>query len=84
MTGPTKLLLLLTQLRKRIKIEAVYGGKSDGKGFNLRVLAYFLQLTTNSERERLITKECGSSIDVRFFGRNKYIFVDCMIVIFLV
>uniref|UniRef100_A0A7S3P6R3 Uncharacterized protein n=1 Tax=Amphora coffeiformis TaxID=265554 RepID=A0A7S3P6R3_9STRA len=60
-TAPEQLLLLLTLLRERIKAEAVFA--PDEKGRNLRLLAYCLQLSTDTERKQLISKELGNSID---------------------
>ena len=61
-TAPEQLLLLLTLLRERIKAEAVF--IPDEKGRNLRLLAYCLQLTTDTERRQLMSKELGNSMDV--------------------
>ena len=61
-TAPEKLLLLLTLLRERIKAEATFG--NDEKGRNLRILAYCVQVGTVKEREEIIKRGTGSSIDV--------------------
>ena len=61
-TAPEKLLLLLTLLRERIKAEAAFS--LDEKGRNLRLLAYCLRLSTDEEREQLILKQVGNSLDV--------------------
>jgi len=57
-----KLLLLLRLLRDRIRAEAAFA--PDEKGRNLRLLAYCLQLGTDEEREQLILREIGNSMDV--------------------
>ena len=71
-TAPEQLLLLLTLLRERIKAEAAFS--NDEKGRNLRILAYCLHVGSDKEREAIITKESGSSIDVsglvRAFAMN--------------
>lgn len=59
---PEKLLLLLTLLRDRVKIEATFS--HDEKSKNLRVLAYCLKLQTDKLRKELIVKEFGYSLDV--------------------
>jgi hypothetical protein len=61
-TAPEQLLLLLTLLRERIKAEAAFA--PDEKGRNLRLLAYCLQVSTEEEREQLILKDVGTSMDV--------------------
>jgi len=61
-TAPEQLLLLLTLLRERIKTEAAFA--PDEKGRNLRLLAYCLRLPTDVEREQLIMRDLGSSLDV--------------------
>ena len=61
-TASEQLLLLLTLLRERIKAEAAFA--SDEKGRNLRILAYCLHVSSKKDREELIRKEVGSSIDV--------------------
>lgn len=63
-SAPEQLLLLLTLLRERIKAEAVFA--PDEKGRNLRLLAYCLQLPSETERRQLMSKELGTSIDVRY------------------
>jgi len=60
-TAPEKLLLLLTLLRERIKTEGAYG--SDERSRNLRLLAYCLQCSSMADREELIVKDLGGSID---------------------
>ena len=60
-TAPEQLLLLLTLLRERIKAEGAFG--PDEKGRNLRLLAYCLRLS-DAEREQLVLKEVGNSLDV--------------------
>lgn len=66
-SGPERLLLLLTLLRERLRIEAAFS--HDERAHDLRVLAYCTKLDTDAERNELITKEFGSSLDVRM--------VDC-------
>ena len=61
-TAPEKLLLLLKLLRERIKAEAAFS--STGKGQYLRLLAYCLRLSSNVEREQLLVKHIGNSLDV--------------------
>jgi hypothetical protein len=61
-TAPEQLLLLLTLLRERIKAEAAFA--SDEKGRNLRILAYCLHVRTDKDREEIIKKDVGTSIDV--------------------
>lgn len=61
-SAPEQLLLLLTLLRERIKAEAAFA--PDEKGRNLRLLAYCLRVSTDSEREQLILKDAGNSLDV--------------------
>jgi hypothetical protein len=61
-TASEQLLLLLTLLRERIKAEAAFG--NDEKGRNLRILAYCVQVGTSKEREEIIKRGTGSSIDV--------------------
>jgi hypothetical protein len=61
-SAPEKLLLLLTLLRERVKIEAAFS--HDEKSRNLRVLAYCLNLQTDKLRKELIVKEFGYSLDV--------------------
>jgi hypothetical protein len=56
-----QLLLLLTLLRERIKAEAAFA--PDEKGRNLRLLAYCLRLSSDTEREQLILKDLGNSLD---------------------
>lgn len=67
-SAPEQLLLLLTLLRERIKAEAVFA--PDEKGRNLRLLAYCLQLMSDGDRRQLVSKELGTSIDVRIFLFN--------------
>jgi cyclophilin family peptidyl-prolyl cis-trans isomerase len=57
-----QLLLLLTLLRERIKVEAAFA--NDEKGRNLRILAYCLQVATNKDREEIVRQRTGSSVDV--------------------
>lgn len=61
-TAPEKVLLLLTLLRERIKAEAAFA--PDEKGRNLRLLAYCLQVNDDKEREGLILKDLGNSLEV--------------------
>ena len=61
-TASEQLLLLLTLLRERIKAEAAF--VSDEKGRNLRILAYCLHVTTDKDREEIIKREMGTSVDV--------------------
>ena len=61
-TAPEKLLLLLTLLRERIKTEAAF--MHDEKSRNLRILSYCMHLSTTTERDKLIMKEFGNSLDV--------------------
>jgi hypothetical protein len=61
-TAPEKVLLLLTLLRERVKAEAAFA--PDEKGRNLRLLAYCLRLDDEQEREGLILKHLGNSLDV--------------------
>lgn len=61
-TAPEKLLLLLTLLRSRVKTEAVF--VHDEKSRNLRILAYCLHVDNEDDREQLIMKEFGVSLDV--------------------
>jgi hypothetical protein len=61
-TAPEKLLLLLTLLRARVKTEAAF--VLDEKSRNLRVLAYCLNVSSEDDREQLILKEFGASLDV--------------------
>ena len=68
-SAPEKLLLLLSLLRDRVKAEAAF--VPDEKGRNLRLLAYCLQLTSEVERRQLMSKELGTSIDVRVFFYNR-------------
>jgi hypothetical protein len=65
-SAPEKLLLLLQLLRDRIKAEAAFA--PDEKGRNLRMLAYCLQFPTSKEREQVILKEVGNSLDVSSFS----------------
>jgi hypothetical protein len=60
-SAPEKLLLLLKSLRERLQAEAAFG--PDEKGRNLRLLAYCLRLPSAQEREELITKDLGRSLD---------------------
>lgn len=60
-SAPEKLLLLLKSLRERLQAEAAFG--PDEKGRNLRLLAYCLRLPSADEREQLITKDLGRSLD---------------------
>jgi hypothetical protein len=64
-----KLLLLLTLLRERIKVEAAFA--PDEKGRNLRLLAYCLRLQSDREREQLILNSLGSSLDVSYWGGGR-------------
>lgn len=61
-TAPEKLLLLLTLLRERVKTEAAF--VHDEKSRNLRILAYCLHVSSEDDREQLIMKEFGASLDV--------------------
>ena len=61
-TAPEKMLLLLTLLRERIKTEAAFA--NDERRRNLKVLAYCLQCKSAADREELILKDLGGSIDV--------------------
>ena len=61
-TAPEKLLLLLTLLRERVKTEAAY--VHNEKSRNLRILAYCLNVSGEDDRETLIMKEFGASLDV--------------------
>ena len=61
-TAPEKMLLLLTLLRERIKTEAAFA--NDERRRNLKVLAYCLQCNSATDREELILKDLGGSIDV--------------------
>ena len=63
-TAPEKLLLLLTLLKERIKAEAAF--VADEKGRNLRLLAYCMRASDILEREQLILKDVGNSLDVSF------------------
>jgi hypothetical protein len=81
-SAPEQLLLLLKLLRERIKTEAVFS--HDEKSRNLRVLAYCLKLTTDTQRKELIMREFGSSLDVSgfeviwpFFFRFLIVFLLC-------
>jgi hypothetical protein len=60
-SAPEKLLLLLKSLRERLQAEAAFG--PDEKGRNLRLLAYCLRLPSAQEREELINKDLGRSLD---------------------
>ena len=71
-----KLLLLLTLLRERIKAEAAFS--PDEKGRNLRLLAYCLRLSTNQEREQLILKNVGTSLDVSVIPSLVLLLFDCI------
>jgi hypothetical protein len=62
-TAPEQVLLLLKLLRERIMVEATFS--YDEKGRNLRLLAYCLQVSTDEDREQLILKQLGNSLDVR-------------------
>jgi hypothetical protein len=62
-TAAEQLLLLLKLLRDRIKAEAAFS--SAEKGQNLRLLAYCLRLPARDEREQLLIRHLGSSLDVR-------------------
>ena len=62
-SAPEKLLLLLKLLRERVKTEAAFS--HDEKARNLRILAYCLNLKSDSLRRELLMKEFGSSLDVR-------------------
>jgi hypothetical protein len=57
-----KLLLLLKLLRDRIKAEASFA--NDEKGRNLRVLAYCLNLDSDSQRKQLVQQEMKNTINV--------------------
>ena len=61
-----KLLLLLTLLRDRLQAEAAFA--PDGKGRSLRLLAYCLRISSSDEREQLLSKELGGSLDVSYRG----------------
>lgn len=61
-SAPEVLLLLLTLLRERVKTEAAFA--PDEKGRNLRLLAYCLRVSSEEEREQLILKDIGISLDV--------------------
>jgi hypothetical protein len=61
-TAPEQLLLLLKLLRDRIKTEAAFS--SAEKGQNLRLLAYCLRTPSRDDREQLLIKYLGSSLDV--------------------
>ena len=56
-----QLLLLLTCLRDRVKAEAAFS--TDEKGRNLRILAYVIHAINDQEREQIVVKELGSSLD---------------------
>ncbi|KAL7559494.1 hypothetical protein ACA910_010308 [Epithemia clementina (nom. ined.)] len=60
-SAPEKLLLLLSLLRERLQAEAAFA--PDGKGRSLRLLAYCLRISSEREREQLLSKEIGSSLD---------------------
>jgi hypothetical protein len=60
-SAPERLLLLLKSLRERLQAEAAFG--PDEKGRNLRLLAYCLRLPSARDREELITKDLGRSLD---------------------
>ena len=62
-SAPEKLLLLLKLLRERVKTEAAFS--HDEKARNLRILAYCLNLNSDTLRRELLMKEFGSSLDVR-------------------
>lgn len=66
-TASEQLLLLLTLLRERIKAEAAFA--SDEKGRNLRILAYCLHVSADKDREEIIRKEVGTSVDVSALSR---------------
>merc|ERR1712032_487837 len=57
-----KMLLLLTLLRDRVKVEAVVG--QNPRARNLRLLAYCLKAGTDDERHQLVVEELGNSLDL--------------------
>ena len=57
-----KVLMLLMLVRERVKTEAAF--MHDEKSRNLRVLAYCLHMSNEEEREQLIMREFGGSLDV--------------------
>lgn len=61
-SAPEKMLLLLTLLRDRLRAEAAFA--PNGKGRSLRLLAYCLRIPSEREREHLMSRELGSSLDV--------------------
>lgn len=61
MTVQDKMLLLLTLLRDRVKVEAAVG--NDERSRNLRILAYCLKVQSDEERQTLIMEELGMSLD---------------------
>ena len=63
-----QLLLLLTLLRDRLQAEAAFA--PDGKGRSLRLLAYCLRISSSDEREQLLSKELGGSLDVSYRGQS--------------
>jgi len=65
-----KLLLLLKLLRDRLKAEAAFA--PDEKGKNLRLLAYCLRLPSGEEREQLILKDIGNSLDVSIMAEGDF------------
>mmetsp|Transcript_14021 Transcript_14021/g.19696 ORF Transcript_14021/g.19696 Transcript_14021/m.19696 type:complete len:362 (-) Transcript_14021:17-1102(-) len=60
-TAPEQLLLLLCLLRDRIKAEAAFS--NDEHGRNLRILAHCIHARSDKERETIIMKEMGSSLN---------------------
>ena len=57
-----RILLLLRLLRERVKAEAAFG--TDEKGQNLKLLAYCLRVSSDTERKQLMKQGLGTSIDV--------------------
>lgn len=73
-----KLLLLLQSLRERIQVEASF--PMDEKTRNLRLLAYCLRVSSDQDREQLISDHLGRSLDVRVL---LFLFPSCLTRVFL-
>ena len=76
-SAPEKLLLLLTLLRERIKTEAAF--PNDERSRNLRLLAYCLHCRNAADREELVLKDIGRSIDVSLIVLLSFYFVVCLL-----
>ena len=77
-TAPEQLLLLLTLLRERIKVEVSF--VMDEKSRNLRLLAYCLRLGDDQEREQLILNQLGKSLDVSTIDGVRCLSTSCYLI----